>query len=62
MPLTMTIDLKQIKLCDLFDGYQNDEENGVVGYHGRLDIRPKYQREFIPVANIIIPMGIFLCF
>ena len=45
--MAMTIQLKQIKLCDLFDGYVNSDEDGVVGYHGRLDIRPKYQREFI---------------
>ena len=47
MPLTMSIKLTQIKLRDLFDGYVNSDEDGVVGYHGRLDIRPKYQREFI---------------
>ena len=45
--MSMTISLTQIKLRDLFDGYKNDEEEGVVGYHGRLDIRPAYQREFI---------------
>lgn len=47
MPLTMSIELIQIKLRDLFDGYVNSDEDGVVGYGGRLDIRPKYQREFI---------------
>ncbi len=47
MALTMSINLTQIKLRDLFDGYVNSDEDGVVGYHGRLDIRPKYQREFI---------------
>ena len=47
MALTMSINLTQIKLRDLFDGYKNNDEDGVVGYHGRLDIRPKYQREFI---------------
>ena len=47
MALTMTMNLTQIKLRDLFDGYVNSDEDGVVGYHGRLDIRPKYQREFI---------------
>ena len=45
--MAMAINPTEIKLRDLFDGYKNDEENGVVGYHGRLDIRPKYQREFI---------------
>ncbi len=47
MALTMSINLTQIKLRDLFDGYVNSDEDGVIGYHGRLDIRPKYQREFI---------------
>lgn len=47
MALTMSISLTQIKLRDLFDGYENSDEDGVIGYHGRLDIRPKYQREFI---------------
>lgn len=47
MALTMSIQLTQIKLRDLFDGYKNSDEDGVIGYHGRLDIRPKYQREFI---------------
>ena len=32
---------------DLVAGYRNDEEEGVVAYGGRLDVRPKYQREFI---------------
>ena len=31
----MTINLHQIKLRDLFDGYKNNDEDGVVGYHGR---------------------------
>ena len=47
MALTMSINLTQIKLRDLFDGYENSDEDGVIGYHRRLDIRPKYQREFI---------------
>ncbi len=45
--MAMTINLTQIKLRDLFDGDVKSDEDGVVGYHGRLDIRPKYQREFI---------------
>lgn len=47
MALSMSIAPTQIKLRDLFDGYENNDEDGVIGYHGRLDIRPKYQREFI---------------
>lgn len=43
----MKITPTEIKLRDLHDGYVNSDEDGVVGYHGRLNIRPKYQREFI---------------
>ena len=43
----MKIDLKEITVRDLSDGYDDREEEGVVGYGGRLDIRPPYQREFI---------------
>ena len=31
----------------LVKGYADDGEDGVVGYGGKLDIRPKYQREFV---------------
>lgn len=43
----MKIELKEITVRELTDGYQDNEENGVVGYGGRLDIRPPYQREFV---------------
>ena len=43
----MKIDLKEIAVKDLFEGYQDNEESGVVAYNGKLDIRPPYQREFI---------------
>jgi len=43
----MKIELKEITVRDLTNGYQDNEENGVVGYGGKLDIRPSYQREFI---------------
>jgi len=43
----MKIELHHIKVKDLIDQYQDDSENGVVGYHGKLDIRPPYQREFV---------------
>ena len=32
---------------DLAAGYVNSDGEGVVAYGGRLDVRPKYQREFI---------------
>lgn len=43
----MNIELKKIKIKDLFNGYKDNNENGVVGYDGKLDIRPSYQREFV---------------
>lgn len=43
----MRVELKKIKIRDLVKGYKNNLEDGVVGYAGRLDIRPPYQREFV---------------
>lgn len=43
----MKIELKEITVRELANGYQDNAENGVVGYGGQLDIRPPYQREFI---------------
>ena len=43
----MKIELKEITVQELTDGYQDDGEGGVRGYGGKLDIRPAYQREFI---------------
>ncbi len=43
----MKIELKEITVSKLFDGYKDNAEAGVVGYGGKLDIRPPYQREFI---------------
>jgi hypothetical protein len=43
----MKIELKEITIRDLTEGYEDNAENGVVGYGSRLDIRPLYQREFI---------------
>ena len=43
----MKIELHQIKVKDLFNGYKDSGDDGVVGYGGILDIRPPYQREFV---------------
>ena len=43
----MKIELKEITVRDLTNGYEDNQENGVIGYGGKLDIRPPYQREFI---------------
>ena len=43
----MTIKQIEVTVGDITDGYVNNEEQGVRGYGGKLDIRPPYQREFI---------------
>ena len=43
----MKIQLKEIAVEKLTDGFADNAEQGVVAYGGRLDIRPPYQREFI---------------
>tara|TARA_R110000787_G_scaffold52420_3_gene123451 strand:+ start:1076 stop:2152 length:1077 start_codon:yes stop_codon:yes gene_type:complete len=43
----MNIELKEITVRQLTDDYEDNEENGVLGFGGKLDIRPPYQREFI---------------
>ena len=43
----MKIQLKEITVKELVDGYADNDDEGVVGYGGKLDIRPPYQREFI---------------
>ena len=43
----MKIQLKEITVRDLIKGFKDNAEAGVVGYGGKLDIRPPYQREFI---------------
>lgn len=47
----MNIELHKIKVSDLINGFENNEEEGVVGYGGLLNIRPKYQREFVYNEN-----------
>ncbi len=43
----MKIELIDITVRDLVEGYHDDREGGVTGYDGRLDIRPEYQREYV---------------
>ena len=43
----MDIVLREMTIRELSDGYEDNEEQGVKGFHGKLDIRPPYQREFI---------------
>ena len=43
----MDIRLHEISVRDVFNGYKDNAVNGVVGYGGKLNIRPAYQREFV---------------
>ena len=43
----MKINLREITVRDVFNGYKDSAENGVVGYDGKLNIRPAFQREFV---------------
>ena len=37
----------EIPIKDIFDGYKDSAENGVVAYNGLLNVRPAFQREFV---------------
>jgi hypothetical protein len=43
----MKIELQKIKIREVIVGYKDSAEEGVSAYNGKLDIRPKYQREFV---------------
>ena len=43
----MKIELKEITIREVANNYINDNEEGVIGYGNKLNIRPKYQREFV---------------
>ena len=43
----MKIELHEIPIKEVANGYKDSQEGGVKGYGGLLDIRPAYQREFI---------------
>lgn len=43
----MKIELKEITVRELAEGFEDNAENGVVALGGKLDVRPPYQREFI---------------
>lgn len=43
----MKIELHELTIREIAENYTDNQENGVVGYNGRLNIRPKYQREFV---------------
>lgn len=43
----MKIEQKLIKVRDVFNGYVDNDDDGVFAYGGNLAIRPAYQREFV---------------
>ena len=43
----MKIEMIEVTIKDVFEGYKNNGEDGVKGYGGMLNIRPPYQREVI---------------
>lgn len=43
----MQIELHEITIRELTNGYMDNAENGVVAFGGKLDVRPPYQREFV---------------
>ena len=43
----MKIELHEIAIKDLVKDYEDKQEEGVYSYGGKLNIRPKYQREFV---------------
>lgn len=43
----MKIELQEIKIREIVENYTDNQEDGVVGYNRLLNIRPKYQREFV---------------
>jgi len=45
--MTMNIRRKKLKVRDLVEGYEDNDELGVRAYDGKLDVRPPYQREFV---------------
>ncbi|MBQ9276783.1 MAG: DUF262 domain-containing protein, partial [Clostridia bacterium] len=43
----MRIELHEVSVCEITNAYADRGFDGVVGYGGKLNIRPAYQREFI---------------
>ena len=43
----MEINEHKITIRELIEGYDDKNEEGVVAYGGKLDVRPPYQREFV---------------
>ena len=44
----MEIKLKEISVREVVENYVNNDEEGVIGYNGKLNIRPKSIHFFMP--------------
>lgn len=43
----MKIELRAVSVADLVNAFADNGEQGVIGYDGKLNIRPAFQREFV---------------
>lgn len=43
----MKIEMHEIPIREVFNGYLDSQEEGVVAYGGKLNVRPAFQREFV---------------
>ncbi|MCL2036701.1 MAG: DUF262 domain-containing protein [Oscillospiraceae bacterium] len=43
----MKFELHEISIREVVENYVDNDEEGVIGYNGKLNIRPPYQREFV---------------
>ncbi|MBC8266030.1 MAG: DUF262 domain-containing protein [Flavobacteriales bacterium] len=43
----MKIEFKEITVRELVEGYVDNKQGGVLGFGGKLDVRPPFQREFV---------------
>ncbi len=43
----MKIELQELTIGEIAENYIDNDEHGVIGFNGKLNIRPKYQREFV---------------
>ena len=40
----MKIEMQEVKISEVFNGYEDNEEYGVVAYGRKLNVRPAFQR------------------
>lgn len=43
----MEIRLEEHTIREIFDGYKDSADNGVIAFSGKLNVRPAFQREFV---------------